>query len=59
MENKRYKCKKCGSKMKKSGPYLPRKEESQPAHKGSLPAYYSCMNENCENFMKGIEVPEK
>ena len=59
MENKQYKCKKCGCKMKKSGPYLPRKEEGEPAHKGHLPVYYCCMNENCDNFMKSIGVLEK
>lgn len=58
MENKEYKCKKCGSKMEKGGPYLPRKEEGEPAHKGPLPVYYTCMNEKCENFGKSIEVLE-
>jgi hypothetical protein len=58
MENEKNKCKKCGSEMKKSGPYLHVKEEGQPAYKGSSSVYYSCMNEKCEDYGKVIEVKE-
>jgi hypothetical protein len=49
------KCEKCGCEMKKSGPYLPRKEEGEPAHKDPLPVYYCCLNKECENFGKNFK----
>lgn len=42
--------------MKKSGPYPPTKGEGQPAHKGFLPVYYTCMNQDCAEFYKNIET---
>jgi hypothetical protein len=58
MENEKNKCKKCGSEMKKSGPYLHVKEEGQSVHKGPSSAYYSCTNNKCEDYGKVIEVKE-
>lgn len=52
-------CEKCEKFMKKSGPYLHIKPEREDAYKGVYEVYYSCMNENCDNFMKSIKVLEK
>lgn len=53
------KCEKCGLKMKKLGPYAPRKKEGEPAHRGALPVYYTCMNQDCSEFYKNIESKEE
>ena len=59
MIDEKINCKKCEQEMKKSGPYLHRKDEGEPAHKGPRVIYYCCMNEKCENVYKNIEILEK
>ena len=50
MVDEKRKCEKCGQEMFQSGPYLHSKDEGQPVYKGLEEIYYSCNNENCENF---------
>lgn len=52
------KCQKCNQEMKQSGPYAPRKDEGQPAYRGSLPVYYSCTNKDCSEFYKSVGIKE-
>ena len=46
--------------MKKSGPYLHHKGEGEAVYNGpdKNKAFYCCMNKDCENFYKSVEVQE-
>lgn len=52
------KCEKCGSTVKRSGPYAPKKKESEPSDNGPMEINYWCINESCEMKNKNIKFFE-
>lgn len=58
MTNEPKKCKKCGYALKKSGHYADNRLESKHEYKNPSEINFWCINENCENFGKNIEVIE-
>lgn len=50
------KCQKCGTEMRKIGPFATVKLEGQPSQKWDGVLKYECKNEKCENYNKLIEI---